>query len=96
MTAGAQPTLNSINTQAGQIALSIRNDMQSVIWFNGYLNALGGTTFLESLNMTSQDAATTISTFGNLVVVATAYQGNGLIAATFDYEENSQSLWGGN
>ena len=95
MTAGNQPTLASLNSQAGAIALSWRNDAQTTLWFNEYLSAIGGAAFLESLAMTTADANTVISGIGNLAVVANAYQGNGLIAATFNYMANSEPLWGG-
>lgn len=95
MAVGIQPSIAQLNAQAGQLALAIRNDQQSVLNFNAYLEAIGGAPQLEVMGMTNTDANTMISTFGNLAVVATAYQGQGLIAATFNYMANSTPFWGG-
>lgn len=97
MSIGIQPTLGQLNSQAGALALAVRNDMQAVINFNAYLNALGGATGLATAfsGMSTQDAQAMVATFGNLAVVAEAYQGSGLVAATFNYMANSQLLWGG-
>src|ERR1700691_1211772 len=97
MAIGIQPTLSQLNQQAGQIALSVRNDMQAVLWFNEYISAIGGATGLQAtpFGMASGDAAAMVAGFGNLAVVATAYQGNGVLAATFNYMANSELMWGG-
>jgi hypothetical protein len=94
---GIQPNLAQLNQQAGQIVLNVRNDMQAVMNFNAYITALGGVSGLEGApySMASADASVMVSTFANLAVVATAYQGNGLVAATFNYMENSNLFWGG-
>jgi hypothetical protein len=100
MTAGLQPNINNINASAGAIALGVQKYMQAVIDFNDYITALGGVDFLSGdagptgIGMTPTDAATMVSTYGNLVAVAKAYQGNGIIVVAFDYEENSQLLLG--
>jgi hypothetical protein len=95
MTAGVQPTLNSINQAAGQIAVNIRNDFQDAVNLNSYINAQGGATFLESLGMSSGDATGVVATYGNLVALNNIYQGTGTQATTFNYEANSELLWGG-
>ena len=97
MSVGIQTSAAQLNAQAGQLALNVRNNMQAVLWFNQYLSAIGGVAGLEAapFTMSAADAGVMVSTFGNLAVVANAYVGNGLIAATFNYAANSQPFWGG-
>lgn len=96
MAAGNQPTFNYINATAGSLTVSLRNDMQNIINFNAYLTSVGGASFLEStLNMTADDSSALVATFGNLAQLAGIYQGQGTQAAVFNYEANSNVLWGG-
>jgi hypothetical protein len=95
MTAGFQPTLTVLNNQVGGIVVAVRNDMQAVLNWNAYITACGGAAYLEGLGMTDGDAATVIAAIGNHATLATAYQGNGIIAAEFDFMANGEPLWGG-
>lgn len=98
MTAGNQPSLNSINQTAGTLAVNLRNDMQNIINFNAYLVAMGGVTFLTNgINpgMNGTDAAALVAAYGNLAQLAAIYLGQGTQAVSFDYEANSNILWGG-
>jgi hypothetical protein len=95
VTAGYQPNQTQINTLAGQYAVALRNDFQNVVNLNGYVTAMGGATFLEGLGFTNADAATLVSTLGNLATLASIYQG-GTQESALNYDDNSQALWGGN
>ena len=95
MTAGIQPNLGSINQTAGQLAINLRNDFQAVLNFDNWLNANGGATFLEGLGMTSEDAGTIVSTYGNLAVLAGLWLGQGTQQSEFNYYANTETLWGG-
>lgn len=95
MAAGIQPNLGLLNNQIGQLAINLRNDFQSVLNFNNWLTAAGGATFLEGLGMSSEDAATVVSTYGNLAVLAGIWLGMGTQQAEFNYYANTEGLWGG-
>lgn len=95
MAAGIQPSLAQINQQIGGLALSLRNDFQSVLNFNNWLTSSGGATYLEALGMTTQDAAVVVSTYGNLAVLAGIWLGMGTQQAEFNYYANTEALWGG-
>jgi hypothetical protein len=95
MTAGNQPSLTQVNQASGSLAVQLRNTFDQVAMFNEWLAAFGGASALESqLGFTSADAATIISTMGNLAALGAIYNG-GTPGAAFDYMANSQSLWGG-
>lgn len=95
MAAGIQPSLAIINQQIGGLTLGLRDNFQSVLNFNNWLTANGGTTFLEALGMTTEDAQTVVSTYGNLSVLAGIWLGQGTQQAQFNYYANSEALWGG-
>jgi hypothetical protein len=95
MTAGNQPSQPQINSQISAMALSLRNDMQNVLNFNTWLSAVGGASFLQGLGFSSGDAATVVSTFGNLAILAQIYQGLATQSAAFNYEANCEILFGG-
>jgi multidrug resistance efflux pump len=95
MTAGNQPTVASVNSQAGAMAVSLRTLMQQIQNFEAWLSAYGGATALTALGFTSGDAATIVSTIGNLNTLASIYAGTATQPAVFNYEANSNALWGG-
>jgi hypothetical protein len=94
MTAGNQPTQGQVNATAGSLAISLRTVFQQVQNFQAWLatqNAAG----LETLGFTAADAATVISSVGNMNTLAGIYQGTTTQPAVFNYEANSNALWGG-
>lgn len=95
MAAGIQPNLAQINQQIGGLTLGLRDTFQAVLNFNNWLSANGGATFLEALGMDTQDAATVVSTYGNLAVLAGIWLGMGTQQAEFNYYANTEALWGG-
>lgn len=94
MAAGIQPTQGQVNQNAGQIAVNLRNLMQQIQNFQAWI-ATQGAAGLEALGFTAGDAATMISTIGNLNTLASIYQGTATQPAAFNYEANSNALWGG-
>lgn len=95
MAAGIQPSLSQINQQVGGLALGLRDNFQQILNFNNWLTASGGATYLEGLGMTTQDAQTVVSTYGNLAVLAGIWLGMGTQQAEFNYYANTEALWGG-
>lgn len=93
MTAGNQPSVASVNSQAGGLAVQLRSLMQQIQNFQAWL-AVEGSAGLVAIGFTAGDAATIISTFGNLNTLAGIYAG-AAPGAAFNYESNSNSLWGG-
>jgi len=94
MAAGVQPTQAQINQNAGALALNLRVAMQAIVNFQAWLAATQTAATLEALGFTPADAATLISTMGNLNTLASIYAG-GAPGAAFNYEANSNALWGG-
>jgi hypothetical protein len=94
MTAGNQPTVAGVNATAGGLATQLRTLMQQIQNFEAWLSAYGGATALTALGFTSTDAAVIVSTIGNLNTLASIYAG-GAPGAAFNYEANSNALWGG-
>jgi hypothetical protein len=94
MSAGFQPNQAQVNQNAGQIAVSVRNIMQQVQNFQAWVSTQGAAG-LEALGFTAADAATVISTIGNLNTLASVYAGTATQPAVFNYEANSNALWGG-
>ena len=94
MTAGIQPTQAQVNQNAGALALNLRAAMQSIVNFQAWLSTQGASG-LEALGFTAGDAATLISSVGNMSTLASIYQGTVTQASTFNYEANSNALWGG-
>jgi hypothetical protein len=95
MTAGNQPgSTGQINAQVTAMCLALRNDFQNVLNFSGWLAAIGGAAFLESIGFTAADAAVVVSTVGNLAALAAVYQG-GAPGAALNYSANGEILWGG-
>ncbi len=96
MSAGIQPTQASINQQAGNLAVTLRDTMDAIKNFQAWIGAFGGHNALVSqLGFQLADAQTIESTFTNLDQLRQAYQGITTIPATFNFEANSQALWGG-
>lgn len=94
MTAGNQPTQAQINATVGGYATQLRSLFQGIQNFESWLSAFGGATALETLGFDSGDAAVIVSTIGNLNTLAGIYAGASPGAA-FNYEANSNALWGG-
>ena len=95
MTAGNQPTVAGVNATAGGLATQLRTLMQQIQNFEAWLSAYGGANALTAnLGFSAADAATIVSTIGNLNTLASIYAG-GAPGAAFNYEANSNALWGG-
>lgn len=94
MTAGNQPTVAQVNATAGGFAIQLRILFQGIQNFESWLSAYGNAAALETLGFTAADANTVVSTIGNLNTLAGIYAGNAPGAA-FNYEANSNALWGG-
>jgi hypothetical protein len=93
--AGIQPTQAQVNANAGGLALNLRAAMQAIVNFQAWLSATQTAATLEALGFTPGDAATLISSVGNLNTLASIYQGTATQPAVFNYEANSNALWGG-
>jgi hypothetical protein len=94
VTAGNQTTVAQVNATAGGYATQLRTLFQGVQNFNAWLSAYGGANALQTLGFTAADAATIVSTIGNLNTLAGIYAG-AAPGAAFNYETNSNALWGG-
>lgn len=95
MTAGNQPTVNSVNSQVAQMAVALRNDFQTLLNWSAWLNTVGATG-LQAIGFTPGDANTIVAAIGNLADLAGIYQGLAAqIALPFNFEDNTSSLWGG-
>jgi hypothetical protein len=95
MTAGNQPTQAQINATVGGFATQLRALFQGVQNFEAWLSAAGGATALEALGFTAGDAGVVVSTVGNLSALAGIYAGAAQTGGAFNYEANSNVLWGG-
>jgi hypothetical protein len=96
MAAGNQPTITSVNQTAGDIALGWRAIALRTINFQAWLNSVGAAGLEAApIGISTPDAATIISTIGNLYTLAQAYIGAGTITPAFNFEANSVDLWGG-
>lgn len=94
MAAGNQPSQAQVNATAGGFATQLRTLFQGIGNFQAWLSAAGGATALEALGFIAGDAATVVSTIGNLNTLAGIYAG-AAPGAAFNYETNSNALWGG-
>lgn len=92
MAAGIQPTVAQINANAGAIALNLRQAFGQVVNFQAWLTTQNSASLI-ALGFSAGDAATLISTIGNLNTLAGIY--SGAAAAGFNYQANSYALWGG-
>lgn len=95
MAAGNQPTQAQVNATVGGYATQLRALFQGIQNFEAWLSAFGGATSLETLGFTAGDAATIVSATGNMSALAGIYAGTGTQAEAFNYEANSNALWGG-
>lgn len=95
MTAGNQPSMVQVNATVGGFATQLRSLFQGIQNFQAWLSAAGGATELTGLGFTTGDAATIVSTVGNMNTLANIYAGTATQPAVFNYEANSNSLWGG-
>jgi len=84
MTAGIQPTLTGFNNQAGSLATTLRNTLEQIATFKAWLDATGSAG-LQTLGMTSADAATLISAYNDLNDLNTIYNGGASIHLTGSY-----------
>lgn len=96
MSVGIAASAQSVNAAVAQFALDLRNTFQQIQNFESWLSASGGATFLQGIGFTSADAATIVSTVGNLDQLRQIYQGLANLATAFNYEANSNTTWGGN
>ena len=96
MTAGIQPTQNSVNNQDGQIVLNARNAIQQIIFFNDYPQDLTAGT-LVSLGFSEADAVNLLSVFAHMAATASACQGAAYTGPElpFNFLAQTVPLWGG-
>jgi hypothetical protein len=95
MSAGIQTSQAQVNATAGSLALNLRAAMQAIVNFQAWLAATQTAATLETLGFSPADAATIISSVGNMSTLASVYTGAATQPATFNYEANSNALWGG-
>jgi hypothetical protein len=93
VSAGNQPSLAQCNATAGGFATQLRSLFQGIQNFQAWLTTQT-TAELEALGYSGPDAAVLVSTMGNLSSLAAIYSG-GTPGAAFNYEANSNALWGG-
>lgn len=90
------PNPAAYQAQISLNVVTLRNAFQALVNMNAYITASGGAAFLTSqIAMSAADAATTISTLGNLNTLASVYNGAAIQATEFNYNENGEALWGG-
>lgn len=94
MAVGSQPSQGNINSTLTQLALAWRDLAMQSVQQRAYLNSLG-TTGLEAINFTAQDAATVLQLIDYMGTVADVYHGVATQATTFNFESALTSLWGG-
>jgi hypothetical protein len=95
MTAGYQPTVNSVNNAVAAMAVSLRNDFATILNFSAWLNTVGASG-LQAIGFTGGDASTIVAAVGNLADLAGVYQGQApQIGLPFNFEDNTSTLWGG-
>lgn len=92
MSAGFQPNKPFLDQLAGQLASSINADATNIIKYNNYITAIGGATALEAIGYSAADAATLISTMGNLAAYASGFTGTAV--PTLDYQANAVTVMG--
>lgn len=95
MAAGIQATEAGINLKAGQLATGLRDIMQQVVNFQAWLSTQTAATLEANYGFSAGDAATLISAMGNLSTLAAVYSGTATVPSEFNYEANSNALWGG-
>jgi hypothetical protein len=95
MSAGDQPSVAQVNATVGGFATQLRALFQGIQNFEAWLSAYGGAAALQTLGFTSGEASTIVSTMGNLNTLASIYTGTATQPAVFNYEANSNALWGG-
>jgi len=96
MSAGTAPTLAQVNNQATQIVLNARNSLQSLLYFDMYLQTIGQDG-LVALGMSADDATTLLTVYANLAAVANmcnggAYNGPAL---PYNFLTSTAELWNG-
>jgi len=95
MTAGNQPSQAGVNATVGGFATQLRTLFQQIQNYQAWLAAYGGANALTAnLEFAAADAATVVSTIGNLNTLAGIYAG-AAPGAAFNYQANSNALWGG-
>jgi hypothetical protein len=95
MAAGIQASVAQVNATVGGFATQLRTTFGQIQNFQAWLAASGGASELTGLGFTAGDAATVVSTIGNLNTLASVYQGTATQPSLFNYQANSNALWGG-
>lgn len=96
MSAGNQPSWQGINSQAGLIAVTFRNNFAAVDILNSeldYIVANGGLSSLSGYTDTA-DANVLTAGIGNMETLSQAYQGLGTIPSEVDFRALTVGLWG--
>ena len=75
MTAGIQPTQDTINAQAAQLVLALKENFYAIQQFFDFLNRLGATGLESDYGFSSDDAATLISAYTDLNSLAEIFLG---------------------
>jgi len=95
MAAGNQASQAQVNATTGGFATQLRTLFHQIQDFEAWLSAAGGATELTALGFSTGDAAVIVSTIGNLNTLASVYQGTATQPVAFNYQANSNALWGG-
>jgi hypothetical protein len=93
------PNSGTFQQSISNVAVSLRDTFANIVNLDNYITSVGGETFLTTavpngIGLSTEDAATVISTLGNLAALAAIYSG-GAPGAALNYEANSEPLWGG-
>lgn len=76
MSVGIQPNLGSLNQQAGQILINLRNDLTNLANFNAYLQSLGEAGLMAApISMAQSDAQQMLQVFADCTAVALVANG---------------------
>jgi hypothetical protein len=93
------PTAADFGNNVERALVNLRNDFQTAVNLNDYVNSMGGANFLSAaapagLGLSTADAAAMVATLGNHAALATQYVG-GAQAPVLNYKANGSPFWGG-
>jgi hypothetical protein len=90
---GTLTTVNSINQSAGQAALNLRNACQAILNLQEYITTIG-TSGLETIGFTADDAATLITAINYMNTIAEVFEGTVPQTPAFNFDNAISVLYG--
>lgn len=89
MAAGITPNINTLNQQAGNLMVNLRNSIQQAQAFYDYLTTLG-VPGLVSLGMTNPDATALLAAYTNLSALSAVFYGEPYTGPTLPFNFYTQ------